>query len=447
MIINESKLARQIIGANKWVTNKGKGTLEYCTGFGKTFTAFILIKKMLEKDDSRTTVIVVPTIQLKQQWEAKIEKDKVKNIRVYVINTIVLNELKLDCNLLILDELHRFASTEFKKVFDLIKYSFILGLTATVNRLDGKHDLLIEKSPVIDTITIEEALREGWISEFFEYNLGIELSEQDRIDYDSLNKNFHKYFSFFGHDFNLAMNCCKKLGAEAYANQHGLDSKLVAFRANSFNRYMRLRKTFLYKAECKLLTTLQVIERFPYKTVTFSESTEFADKLTECLGDIAICYHSNLTTQIRTINGKEKKFGKTKLQTEALKKFADNRYKIRVLNTAKALDQGYDQDDVVVGVVTSSTTNPTQHKQRNGRIFRDYTYKSGVKKGQRKIALIINIYIKDTQDEKWLIARQTDAKTKRPINPNVVYITNLNEISYGIQLDVSESANLSATTE
>lgn len=425
---------------------------------GKTFASFIIINKLLEKDSSRTTIVVVPTIQLKDQWEFKLKKEKIKNVEVFVINTVI--KTQHECDLLILDEIHGFASEKFKLVFEVVKYKFILGLTATINRLDGKHDLLLSYAPIVDTITIEEALREGWVSEFLEYNLGIELSEQDRIDYDLLNKNFHKYFGFFGHDFKLAMDCCAKVNAERYASIYQLDPKLVAFRANRFNFYMRERKTFLYRAKCKLDLVLEIINRFQYKTVTFSESTKFADKLTEQLGEIATCYHSLLTTQIREIKIVKKykkksdeiiikniKFGKIKLQQEALKKFADNRFKVRVINTAKALDKGFDVEDVVLAIISSSTTNPTQHIQRVGRAIRDYMYKSGERKGTRKIALIINIYIKNSQDEKWLIKRQTDPKTKRPINPNVIYISDLNEISYGQQLNVSEGANLSATTE
>lgn len=458
MIINESKLARQIIGINKWVGNGAKGTLEWVTAMGKTFASFIIIKKLLEKDNTRTTIVVVPTIQLKDQWEFKLNKEKIKNVTVYVINTVIKNKHK--CDLLILDEIHGFASEKFKLVFEVVEYKFILGLTATINRLDGKHDLLLSYSPIVDTINIEEALREGWVSEFLEYNLGIELSEQDRLEYNELNKNFHKYFGFFGHDFNLAMDCCAKTNAEKYSQIHGLDPKLTAFRANRFNYYMRERKTFLYRAKCKLNLVLEIINRFQLKTVTFSESTKFADTLTTQLGEIATCYHSLLTTQIREVKVIKKykrkpdkiiikniKYGKSKLQTEALKKFADNRFKVRVINTAKALDKGFDVEDVELAIISSSTTNPTQHIQRVGRAIRDYMYKSGERKGRRKIALIINIYIKDSQDEKWLIARQTDPKTKRPINPNVIYISDLNEISYGQQLNVSESANLSATTE
>jgi superfamily II DNA or RNA helicase len=223
----------------------------------------------------------------------------------------------------------------------------------------------------------------------------------------------------------------------------GYDAKSVLLKALRFNKAMKERKEYLYKAKSKMALVLEIIERFQLKTVTFSESTEFADEITEKTESISVCYHSLLKTQIR--NGK--KFGKTRLRREAIQKFADNRYKVRVINTAKALDQGFDVEDVELAVITSSTTNPTQHIQRVGRAVRHYTYKSGLKKGSNKKAIIINIYIKDSQDLKWLKARQTDPKTKKPINPNVIWVDHLDEIFYGRKIAISESGNLRATCD
>ncbi len=448
-VINEKKLARQQLGISKWRNNKGKGTFEYATGVGKTYTAILICKELVKKvgTEHRQALVIVPTIILKQQWEEELQDNKIKNVRVFVINTIVLNETEFNTDLLILDEIHRYGSIEFVKLFDLIKYKWILGLTATLHRMDDKHEILETYAPIIDTITQEEAKREGYISEFIEYNLGIELSPLDRQVYDNLNKDFHKFFAIFGHDFDTAMGCMTKFGAERYCSNNGGDPKQIAFQANRFNRAMQERKEYLYKTYSKLETTLEIIRKLPLKTVTFSESTEFADKLTEALEEISVCYHSNLKTVIRN----NKKFGKTKLKEEAIRKFTDNRYKQRVINTAKALDQGFNVEDVELGIITSGTSNPTQQTQRGGRIFRKYTYKDGTD----KVAILINIYIKNSQDKKWLDSRQTNSKTKKPLNPDLVWVNSVNELlrhiyihlnigDYG-QLELPESRAFSIT--
>jgi superfamily II DNA or RNA helicase len=119
-----------------------------------------------------------------------------------------------------------------------------------------------------------------------------------------------------------------------------------------------------------------------------------------------------------------KKLGGTKLKADAIKRFADNRTKIRVINTAKALDQGFNVEDIELAIITSSSTNPTQHIQRVGRAVRKHIYKNG----QKKRPIVVNIYIKDSQDEKWLKQRQTDPKTGKPINSKVTWIKSIDEI-------------------
>ena len=437
MQINKDKLARQELGADKVVANFNKGlgaTIEWATGVGKSMLAEIIINRMLVRDNKRTSIIVVPTDQLKEQWETKIIKRKIKNTKVYVVNGITINEIDLSCNLLILDEGHRFASDIFSRVFN-IKHQFLLILTATIDRLDGRHSLLLEKAPIVDTITLHEAKRNGWVSDYLEYNLGLELTEYDREEYNKLHKRFVKLFAYFGHDFNTVKECATKPGAEKFAKERELDPRYVVANAVQCMKAMRDRKTFLYGTVAKQEATLELIKKFNLKTITFAESTEFADKLTnainEELGEISLSYHSNLKSVI--IDGK--KFGPTKLKREVLKRFSDNRYKITIVNTAKALDQGSDFPDVVMGIICSSTSNPTQATQRVGRILRDFINKNG----DKKLAIIVNLYIKNTQDEKWLVKRQTDPKTKRPVNPNIIWVDSIKEIEYG-----TESVPLSA---
>lgn len=65
------------------------------------------------------------------------------------------------CDLLILDEIHGYASDVMSQIFSRVKYSMILGLTATIERLDGKEVIIKKYAPVCDTITMEEALENG----------------------------------------------------------------------------------------------------------------------------------------------------------------------------------------------------------------------------------------------------------------------------------------------
>ena len=101
-------------------------------------------------------LVVVPTITLKEQWEKELDKNKITIAEVYVINTAV--KKNHECDLLILDEVHRYAAETFKRIFGQCGYKYILGLTATIERSDGKHEVLKEAAPIIDEVTLKECL-------------------------------------------------------------------------------------------------------------------------------------------------------------------------------------------------------------------------------------------------------------------------------------------------
>src|SRR5690606_23822931 len=88
-----------------------------------------------------------------------------------------------------------------------------------------------------------------------------------------------------------------------------------------------------------------------------------------------------------------------------------------VISTASALDKGLDVIDIRLAIVTSGTSNWTQHKQRGGRAKR-------VEEDENIIVLIINLFIKGTKDEDWLKDRQSKSN-------NVVYwVDSIDEINY-----------------
>jgi superfamily II DNA or RNA helicase len=415
--LDESKLERQEQFISTWTNNFGKGTLEAVTAFGKTYTTMLIIKKMLVKNPNRNFVIIVPSIQLKSQWEAKVEDLKVprSKVQVHVINGLTINKVKLSCTMLILDEVHLYLNGEvFSKVFELIDYKFILGLSATIDRNALGYNLLREKCPVIDTITQEEANNKGWVAEYKEFVLSIELNEKEREYLEEINTKFSTYFRKFNFEFHLAMGCMSNRGMaldyayrmgwrDGLGQSHPWSPQRIAFYSVQFSRAMRERKTFLYELETKKSIIKEISEKLKYRTIVFSESTKFADDVTTMVGDEAVSYHSNLPTEIRKVKNKkgqivEKKFGKTKLQKEALTKFQDGRYKVRLLSTAKALNQGADLPSAQIAVMASYNSSFLTTVQRRGRVIRNYTNS----KGETKKALVIYLAVKDSQEEKWL---------------------------------------------
>ena len=135
-------------------------------------------KLLCQKFPNTRIIVVVPTDALQSQWQEQLfEMGLAGQAEVIIINTLVKNHH--ECYLLILDEAHRYASPLFSQVFTKVKYKFILALSATMERLDGKHELLYKYCPVVDRINDLEAIANGWVAQSIEYKVILDVPDID----------------------------------------------------------------------------------------------------------------------------------------------------------------------------------------------------------------------------------------------------------------------------
>ena len=400
MNINSKKLARQKSILRKWVSNDCRGTLEACTGFGKTYTAVIAIQKINEQYPEKTTLVVVPTKYLKTQWQAQIEQHGLHGVTVVVVNTGI--KRKRTCDFLILDEIHNYASAVFSQIFSVVTYRWVLGLTATLERNDGQDYIIREYAPVIDRVSLVEALKEGYVSDFKTYNVPLHMSEQDAHEYQTLSNDFNYYFAKFGHDFKQAMHCLKSNAARnSLATKFHITGEQVHVWAIQFNRNLAMRKKFLYTYLPKVQAAAAIVNALDLKTITFSESIQFAESLTQATNPWSSSYNSKMPKYKRE---------------QALRDFQDDKSDVRVINTAKALDEGFDVPGVEMALICSGSSSERQNIQRTGRAIRFQEGKTGY---------IVNLYVKGTQEEKWLRKRQKSAV-------NIIGLRDVDDLLYQV---------------
>jgi len=138
------------------IEKKEFGIIVFPTGAGKTITAIKTI--CLRK---QPTLIVVHTKLLLHQWKEKIlqftniEEDKIgligdgkkelgEYITIGIVNSLgkVVDNIKNEFGMLIIDECHRTPASTFSKVASRINSYYILGLTATPKRSDGQSNMI-----------------------------------------------------------------------------------------------------------------------------------------------------------------------------------------------------------------------------------------------------------------------------------------------------------------
>ena len=412
MKLDPVKKARQDECVSRWLQNAGIGTVEAVTAFGKTFVGLMAIEHCLETGVGKVLVIV-PTTFLQNQWIDELDKWKLTGVEVLVINTAVKSQHNV--GLLILDEIHMYTAEVHGTIFDCVNYKMILGLTATLQDEAERNQLIFANAPIVDTVTMEEALANRWVSAFTIYNYAVPLTDKERALYKGYSKKFGTYFSFFDHDFKLAMACLSDPRTrDHWARETNRTSKEIQVYAIQFVRQMRLRKDLLYGLPLKLEIATQLIFSFPSrKVITFALNVQSAEDLAEMIGSSACVYHSKMKGHMgmegKLLSGK-------KARQDVIDRFESDDFMVscRILCTAKALDMGADLPEIDLGLIISGTSSTVQGLQRYGRNIR---YIPG------KQTIIVELYSPDTQDERWLKSRQ-----KKVPKSSIRWISSIDEI-------------------
>lgn len=371
---------RQQETITKWLQAKGKGTVIACTGFGKTKIAIDCFKKVLTKYPDIKALVVVPTDTLRDQWTSILDSQGLGlNSEVVVINTAAKKPYA--CDLLILDECHRVPADTFSKVFETVQYKLILGLTATLERLDGKHALIQKHCPVIDEVTLEVAKLNGWVSEFTEFQVIITAKDIDI--YRDYNKEFVANFEFFNFDFGLAMSL---LGKDGFRNKIKLRDEMcksnpkadkseilkqINYHSVAFMRAMQNRKKFIHNHPQKIEIAQEIIKhRSDKKIITFSANTAMAES-------VGIGY---------VYTGKESK-KKNRITVEEFAVLDKG-----VINTCQLANEGFDCPGLSIGIVMGLDSSPIKSTQRTGRV---------VRKEEAKYSEMFTLVLENTVETEW----------------------------------------------
>lgn len=339
----------EAIGA--WQDHGHRGIVGAVTGGGKTIFALACVRETKPE----TTLIVVPTVALFDQWweEATsffgLRLDDVNlitgrqklvrgTINIGVLNTVAKLQPKWadEGTMLVVDECHKAASEKFSAVLDLPAEKR-LGLSATPDRPydDGLRERLIPAlGEVIYQYTYADALRDKVIVPFSLRNVVFELEEDRASSYTKMTRMIARTIS-----------------------ENGAESP------EAVSLYLR-RARLLNLSPARVEITLRLIAAHrDERVLVFHEDVEACTVIHQVLlasGVKAGLYHSGLPPRVRT---------------EALVDFRQGRS--TVLVTCRALDEGFNVPEAEVGIIAASTATRRQRIQRLGRVLRPAAGKSG----------------------------------------------------------------------
>ena len=390
MDANKIKDEIQRKGLNIWWSSPfyGKGTLQYATGVGKTRCGVLAAALIVEKLGMDCNMLILtPTETIRDRsWRDEFKKWGYDDIFATCIECVCIQTaykyVGYHYDLVIADEIHNYISPEYFNFFSQNKFDKLLGLSAYIDPM--KVLLLNTIAPICDRINTKRAGELKLISEFKLCTVPLELSVEERKSYNSADGNFNRLFSFFEKDLKLVYACMNKNIYINFLTRKGieLDSENSTFPFQC-NAAMAKRKKILYNASGKIVAVKHICEQYPErKTIIFSQTIDFADKVTEALDSTCVSFHSKINKKARTAN---------------LDKLIDNRTNITRISTAKALNEGMNVPDISMAIIASGTSKTKDLIQRIGRAVR---WKEG------KQALIFRLYIENSQEEKWMSSSQ-----------------------------------------
>jgi len=397
---------------DEWINKKGKGSIIYSTGTGKTEIAFECARKMASLIREQNPLLVfkilflVPRIVLIEQNIKRLikygikkekigvyygEKKDVKEITFSTYQSIIKNfDLLRESDMIILDEMHMVSETakRLSKIFDVLYDNYdklILGLTATIDENDPRYSKIMKLIPPVKKYMIKEAVNDGRLSEPQVILKPVKMNFEERKIYEQTTSTIK--------DISLKLKASNPLIVSKLLKAGGQRARLAKLWFASVHK----RKKLLNETKSKLNESINIVKNHPKeKIMIFSETIESLNNISEILAK------NNIPSEV--IHNKVK----TKQRQDILDSWGKNYF---VLLSVHTLEIGFDIPSVSIAIIVSNTKNIHQLIQRIGRVIRRTDEKSQ--------SLIYVIYVDDTKDKDILSLVRTSLQSNH-INQNPI---------------------------
>ena len=370
-----------------WFKAKRAGVVVLPTGAGKTYLA-----QMAMQATQRSTLIVVPTLDLMHQWYAHLvaafpdtpvgllgggSHDRTSLlVATYDSAAIYAETLGDQYALLVCDECHHLPSDFIRVIAEYSLAPYRLGLTATPERSDGRHhDLVDLLGPEVYRVSATD-LSGTVLSSHTVVQLKVRLSQSERQQYDTLIANRNDFL--------------RQHGIRLGSLRGWQDFMKASARTKAGRRAMlahREARAIAFGTEGKLRVLADLLaQHHPARTLIFTDDNATVYRISQTLLLPAIT-HKTAVKERHTI----------------LRRFRDGDYPVIV--TSRVLNEGVDVPEASIAIVLSGTGSTREYIQRLGRILR---------RGEGKLAVLYEVIAEATSEEHTSRRRRGTAASSRP---------------------------------
>lgn len=334
-----------------WLAAGKRGIAALPTGAGKTILAVMAIAAV-----KRPALVLVPTIDLLQQWAGILEQwfggpvgmlgggsHQVEDLTVSTYDSAVL-QMEFIGNrfgLLIADECHHLPGPVYRAAAEMAIAPYRLGLSATPESGDARDQLLEELlGPIVTRVEIDE-LEGKYLSKYRTIRLEIPLEPDEDAAYREHRATYIQFIRRNGVTFRnredwgrFLMLCARK--------PEGKDV-LAAFLE---------QRRIARGGRAKFRTVWELLKKHPgERTLIFTADNAAAYHLGRDFCLPVITHHTGARERKAFLDG-----------------FRQGIYPVLV--TSKVLNEGIDVPEAAVGIVLSGSGSVREHVQRLGRILR-----------------------------------------------------------------------------
>lgn len=390
---NKTPYPHQQEALEAWKQAQRQGVVVLPTAAGKTFLA-----QMAIASTPRTTLIVVPTLDLMHQWYAEI-KASFSNIEVGLLGggshdrtpiliatyhsaAIHAKTLGNNYGLLIFDECHHLPTDFFQVIAEESIAPYRLGLTATPEREDGGHHYLNRLIGSVIYRKTPEELSGKTLAQHQVISLKVKLRKEEKQRYEQAIKTRNNFLK----QNNISLSSLQgwQLFVQASCRSNQGRQAMLAHRE---------AKEISMGTQGKLRLLTELIEKhYPDKILIFTNDNNTVYKISQEYLIPAITYQTPV-----------------KERHEILQKYKEGDYKIIV--ASHVLNEGVDVPSAKIAIILSGTGSTREYIQRLGRILRK------ANQGE-KFAILYEIVAEDTSEEKTSARRkgETNYSVNKPDN-------------------------------
>ncbi len=370
----------QTASIEAWRANERCGVIVLPTGAGKTHAATMAIEMC-----GRQTLVVVPTIDLMNQWYELLTSTFDAEIGLigggfYEIGAITVTtyasafrhqeRLGNQFGLIVFDECHHLPGEGYKYAAEFAIAPFRLGLSATPDR-DEFSDALLEEIVGKFVFRLEaQDIAGEYLADYVLERIEVDLTDAERSAY----QRERDIYTTFKRSKNLPY------GQEGWRMFIMLSAQSEAGR-RAMKAYRESKRIALGTgAKMRVLQDL-LIRHKQDKVLIFTHENAMVYQISQDFLIPAITHETNV---------KERKFWLD----------AFNKGDVLALCTSKVLNEGVNIPDASVAIILSGSGSSREHIQRLGRILR--------KKGDKQ-AILYEVVARDTTEE-YTSQKRTDAR-------------------------------------